>query len=233
MVVTMTDYKTFTGVAGAYGHGDYSDYMPTQNADGTWTPGEWLPPVRPVLCKSGYHWCDGELQLLRHLGEACYVIEHKGETVRGDDKCASETIRLLFPVETYNETNLRLFAVDCARQVAHLTEDPELVHAILDVCVAYAEYGEEWATAWAAARAAAWDATGATARAAAGAAAWDATGDAAWAAARAAAWAAAGAAAWDAARDAAGDAAWDAQSDLLARYLSGEVGPLVERDGDD
>ncbi len=197
----MTDYKTFNGTAGAYGHGDYSDYMPTQNADGTWTPGAWLPPVRPSLCESGYHWCDGELNLLRHPGESCYVIEHDGETVRGDDKCASEAIRLLYPVETYNETNLRLFAVDFARQVAHLTEDPELVHAVLDVCVAYAEYGEEW--------------------------------DAARDAARAAAWAAARDAAWAAARDAAWDAARAAQSDLLARYLNGEVGPLVERDGDD
>jgi hypothetical protein len=209
----MTDYKTFNGTAGAYGHGDYSDYMPTQNADGTWTPGEWLPPVKPRLCESGYHWCDGELQLLRHLGETCYVIEPDGETVRGDDKCASGTIRLLFPVEAYNETNLRLFAVDCARQVAHLTEDPELTHAVLDVCVAYAEYGEEWA----AARDAAGVAAGAAARAAAGAAAGAAARDAAWVAA----WAAAG------------DAAWDAQSDLLARYLNGEVGPLVERGGDD
>jgi hypothetical protein len=66
------------------------------------------------------------------------------------------------------------------------------------------------AAAWAAARAAAWDAAWAAARDAAGDAAWAAAGDAARDAARAAARDAAWAAARDAARDAAWDAAWDA-----------------------
>jgi hypothetical protein len=79
------------------------------------------------------------------------------------------------------------------------------------------------AAAWAAARAAAWDA----ARAAARAAAWDA----ARAAARAAAWDAARAAAWDAAWDAARAAAGDAARAALAptmRHLQREAFTLLD-----
>ena len=53
----MTEYKTMNGTAGAYGHGDYTDYLPKQRADGTWKPGKWLPKETPELCVSGYHWC--------------------------------------------------------------------------------------------------------------------------------------------------------------------------------
>jgi hypothetical protein len=75
-----------------------------------------------------------------------------------------------------------------------------------------------WASAWASAGASAGDAAWASAWASAGAsagdAAWDAAGDAAWASAGAsagdAAWDAAGDAAWASAGDAAWDAAWAA-----------------------
>ena len=69
---------------------------------------------------------------------------------------------------------------------------------------------EELRAAWAAARAAAWDAARAAARAAAMAATWDAAGAAAWAAARAATWDAVRDSAWDSAGAAARAAAWDA-----------------------
>jgi hypothetical protein len=107
------------------------------------------------------------------------------------------------------DREIRLFAVDCARQVQHLMTDP-LSLAALDVAERFAnglatseELDAARAEAWAAADAA-WAAAGAAAGAAA---------DAAWAAARAAAWAAARAAAWAAARAAAraaADAAWAA-----------------------
>ena len=103
------------------------------------------------------------------------------------------------------DREIRLFAVDCARQVQHLMTDPRSL-AALDVAERFAnglatseELDAARAEAWAAADAA-WAAAGAAAGAAARdaadaadaarAAAWDAA-DAAWAAARDTAWAAA------------------------------------------
>lgn len=200
----MTIYKTLTGTSGAYGHGDYADYLPTKSEDGAYTPGDWLPPVKPEICSSGYHTCAGVEQLVHHLGESVYEAETRGECVKGDDKQTHESIRLLRKVETWSERTARLFSVDCARRVAHLTGDPELTNACLDICVAYAEFGDEWS----AAREAAWVAARDAARDAASAASRDAAEVAAW--------------------DAAEVAAWEAQANLLARYLAGEEGPLVE-----
>ena len=172
----MTIYKTLTGTSGAYGHGDYADYLPTKSEDGAYTPGDWLPPVKPEICSSGYHTCAGVEQLVHHLGESVYKAETRGECVKGDDKQTHESIRLLRKVETWSERTARLFSVDCARRVAHLTGDPELTNACLDICVAYAEFGDEWSAAREAASAAAREA------------AWDAALAAAWAASRDAAW---------------------------------------------
>jgi hypothetical protein len=101
---------------------------------------------------------------------------------------------------------MRLFAVWCARQVQHLTNDERSARAI-DTAEAFAHGNatqEDLAAAWAAARDAAWDAAWAVARDAA----WAVARDAAWAVARDAAWAAAWDAAWAVARAAARDAAW-------------------------
>lgn len=71
-------YKTMNGTAGAYGHGDYSGYLPRGSR-----PGKWLPPVKPVLCESGYHSCEDPLGLLVHYGPELYAVEVRGEVVRG------------------------------------------------------------------------------------------------------------------------------------------------------
>jgi hypothetical protein len=101
------------------------------------------------------------------------------------------------------DKQLRLIAVDCARQVQHLMTDQRSINA-LDVAERYAN-GEATYEELAAARAAAWAAARDAAWAAAGAA-----GDAAWAAA----WAAR-AAAGDAARD----AAWGKQAEIVRKYV--------------
>jgi hypothetical protein len=125
------------------------------------------------------------------------------------------------------DSDWRLYAVWCARQVQHLMSDERSV-AALDVAERHATgqaTDEELESARAAAWAAAEDAARVAAKAAgdaaraAGAAARAAAGDAAWEAARVAAWAAEDAArvaakaaedaAWEAARVAA-KAAWDA-----------------------
>ena len=102
------------------------------------------------------------------------------------------------------QREMRLYAVDCARSVQHLTTDPRSLAAI-DVAERHAD-------------GVATDAELEAARAAARAAAWDA----AWAAARAAAWAAAWAAARAAAWDAARGEAEEVQADLL-RIVCSEI----------
>ena len=157
-------WKTMNGTHGSYGHGEWS--LPRGKR-----PGKWMPTAPPVLCKSGYHVCRDLCEVLIHSGPELYEVEVRGEHVDGDDKAAWEQARLIRRIPEWNERTLRLFVVDCARMVAHLTADPELTDAVLDICVAYAEFGEEWAAAAraasAAAETAAWDA------------AWDAPGDAA------------------------------------------------------
>ena len=157
-------WKTMNGTHGSYGHGEW--YLPVGKR-----PGKWMPKVKPALCVSGYHVCRDLSEVLMHPGPELYEAEVRGEHVDGDNKSAWEQARLIRRVPEWNERTLRLFVVDCARMVAHLTADPELTNAVLDICVAYVEFGESWAAAavaaGAAAEAAAWDA------------AWDAPGDAA------------------------------------------------------
>jgi len=205
-------YKSLTSdLRGLYGYGDYTEYMPRGKR-----PGKWLPPVDPVLCKSGYHGCETLADLLFHLGERIVDCEARGTVDRGGDKVACEQIRIVSEHTTWNPETQRLFAVDCARIVVGryaAVNDRPLLHACLDVCVASGLYGKEWDTA----RNAAWDA------------AWNAAGNAAWNAADAARNAAWNAAAF-AARNAAWNAARDEQAALLERYLAGEQGPFVEEE---
>ncbi len=55
-------------------HGGEAEWsLPTRNADGTWTPGEWMPPVEGDLepCLNGYHVVSIE-QLPRWLSERIF-----------------------------------------------------------------------------------------------------------------------------------------------------------------
>ncbi len=145
-------YKTMDGTSGVYGHGEWS--LPTQNEDGSWTPGEWMPRVPAVLCESGYHYCRDMSDLLAHLGPEIYDVEVRGTVVEGDDKACAREARLVRRMwaDTWTPETQRLFAVDCARRVAYLTGNPGLTNACLDVCAAYAMYGDEWAAVRDAAR---------------------------------------------------------------------------------
>lgn len=206
----MTIYKTLNGTAGAYGYGCWS--LPTLNPDGTYTPGEWMVPVKPALCESGYHCCRNLPEVVIHLASEIYELEPADlETTmriareyeiewdpswpivhKGDDKivyaCARLTRRLW--ADTWTPEAQALFAIDCTRMAADLAPGLELTHTCLN---------------FAAVRAAL------------------AARDAIWAA-------------WQAAlavRAAAREAEWIAlsqQTALLERYLAGEQGPLVERE---
>lgn len=116
-----------------------------------------------------------------------------------------------------SNTELRLFAVWCARQIQHLMTDPRSIAAI-DVAERYAE-GKATDAELAAARSAAWAAAAAAswavAAAEAAAASWAVARSAPWTAARSASWAAAAArsASWAEALA----AARNAQADWLRR----------------
>src|SRR5574343_1805475 len=105
MGLPMTLYKTLDGTAGAYGHGDYTDYLPKGKR-----PGKWLPKVKPELCESGYHYCTNPLDCLSHYGPDLYDVEVRGTVVTGADKSAAEQMRLVRRVDCWTEENLRLFA---------------------------------------------------------------------------------------------------------------------------
>lgn len=217
----MTLYKTLNGTAGAYGYGCWS--LPTLNPDGTYTPGEWMPPVKPVLCKSGYHYCRDLSEVVIHLASEIYELEPADleTTMRiarecgtewdpswpivyeGDDKivhaCGRLTRRLW--ADTWTPEAQVLFAADCVRMVADLAPGPEPTHAGSGIAAARAALA---------------------AREAAQVAAWDAVWDAAQTVR-------AVLAAWDASQEA-GRATLSRQTALLERYLAGEQGPLVERE---
>ena len=212
--------------------GDAEWSLPTRNADGTWTPGEWMPPVKGALvpCWNGYHVVSIE-QLPMWLGERIFEAQTGEEIVHADDKSVVRTCRLIREFASWNERTARLFACDCAEHVLSLYEakypDDRRPRKAIETARRYAEgkaaveeLTDVWAAAWAAAEDAAEDAAEAAAwaaaRAAARAAAWDA------------AWDAAGAAAEDAARAAAWAAAWAAALDVERQWQAGRLGEILE-----
>ena len=146
------------------------------------------------LCACGLHASERIIDALQYApGPMVYKVKLHGEILRGYDKACATRRTYIAGMDATNI--LRSFARQCALDVVHLWDAP-------DVVVKYLKTGD--ATLRDAARAAAWDA--------ARAAAWDA----AWAA-RDAAWAAR-----DAARDAA-RAARDAQNTRLTEMVEKEL----------
>ena len=145
--------------------------------------GEWTKPETPVLCESGWH-AMYERDVLTHLpddtGAKLWRVEVRGAIVKGGDKIAAESMRLLYCLGETTDSNLRLFACDVAEDALSLVESPDPRSlAAIEVARRYAvgaatrgELAAAWDAAWDAARAAA----GAAAGGAAGAAAWAAAG---------------------------------------------------------
>ncbi len=221
-------YYKVLGKHGRSCHGGETEWsLPTRNDDGTWSPGEWMPPVDGELepCANGYHVVTLE-QLPDWLGERIFVAEIGDEVVNGGNKSVTRTCRLTRECTGWNERTARLFACDCAEHVLSLYEaqypDDGRPRKAIEIARRYAEGKaavEELDAAWAAA----WAAEGA-ARAAVGAAAEDAAGavaGAAWAA-----WAAAGAA-W-AAEAAAGAVAGAAAEDAERQWQVGRLRKILE-----
>ena len=131
---------------------------------GTWKLNEWREVEgKLVLCENGFHLCDGELHLLKWLGQAIYEAEYDGEIVRGDDKVVVRKARIIRKLDAWNERTARLFACDCAEHVLHIFEneypDDNRPRKVIEVARRYANgevNEEEWDAASAAASAAAW-----------------------------------------------------------------------------
>lgn len=195
--------------------------------------GVWLEHDGPIaICVSGLHASRRPWHALAYApGPVLCEVEVEGVEAEHDDKLVARRRRIVRRVDLTDD--LRAFARQCALDVIHLWEAPDVVRRYLetgdeslraaardaawDVTRDVATDDAAWAAAWAAVRAAA-----------RGDAAWD---DAAWYVAWAAAWDAAAAivradAAWDAVmvdtRDAErAAAAWDAVRDA-ARAAQGE-----------
>ena len=190
-----------------------------------WIIGKWRKCKGELsLCHNGFHASQKPIDSLSYVtGTRWFECEARGQILKDTDKfCASE-MRI---VKEIPNKVIQRFAIDCAWRVLHKFEekypDDKRPRQAIEAARAYLKSPTEEnlaaEAAWAAARAAAWDAAEAAwdaaeaAWAAAGGAAWDAA-EGAWDAAEAA-WAAAGGAAggaaWAAARAAARAAAWDA-----------------------
>ena len=137
-------------------HGGTGLWSLPQNGE----PGEWMPPIEGKLvpCSNGYHLCR-EQDLLRWLGPTIWAAEYRGERIDDDEKAVVREARLVHQYTNWNERTARLFACDCAERVVHLCGDDDRPRNAIEVARRYAN-GEatdnELASAWDAARDAAW-----------------------------------------------------------------------------
>jgi len=232
-------YKLLTADGSSCNGGSAKWHLPTQNEDGSWAPGAWMPPIEdPKLCSRGYHLLCSLWDILNWEGEALFAAEGRGAEERDPSKVAVEEARLPRLITATLHQSLALFSADCSERVLHLYEtaypNDMLPRRTIDAARAWAlnptdENAAAWASIWDIAWAAGgeratwgtWGAwvVGVSARGTAWAAR-DAVGYAAGAAG--AAGYAAGDAAWDAAWAAAGAAELEWQKRHLAELL-GEV----------
>ncbi len=200
-----TLYKVLVDGEAAHG-GDYTYGLPTQDNDGTWTPGGWTEPLdRVAICTRGYHLTTAPEKWLR-VNCTVYEAEGTGAQANEDDKTAYESVRLLRPAPEAMPAywpKVEQFICDLGNiQWFRPDGRPNPEWRLFTAPTLSAARDAAWATARAIAWDAAWDAAWAAARATARATAREAV----WAAARATA----RATAWTATRDAARDAAWAA-----------------------
>ena len=115
--------------------------------------GEWLVHDGPaVMCQSGLHASRHPFDALTYApGNVLCLVECKDIVTKHDDKLVCRRRRIVARFDA--ESMLRQFARQCALDVLHLWDAPDIVRQ-------YLETGNE------SLRAAAWAATGAAARAA-------------------------------------------------------------------
>lgn len=119
--------------------------LPIQNADGSWTPGEWMPELPYALSRwYGYQLCqEKDLAYWSSSywsGHAIYGAEYRGEMIELDDKLMVRQARLLHPYTNWNDRTASLFGIWCAREVAKSVGNPNpLLMAAYDVAEQFIE----------------------------------------------------------------------------------------------
>ena len=97
--------------------------LPTQNEDGTWTPGDWMDDIHGELeiCDNGYHVIKFD-QLIYWLNARIFEVAVDGEIIECDDKSICRKCRLVRELTAWNERSVRLFTCDCAEHVLSIFE---------------------------------------------------------------------------------------------------------------
>jgi hypothetical protein len=101
--ITTTLYKVLVDGASCHG-GSLTWPLPTQNDDGSWTPGEWVSVQGDlVLCENALHLTDHPASWYAERSQ-CWAAEHRGEVAGELDgawgsKVGVREARLLRPVE--------------------------------------------------------------------------------------------------------------------------------------
>jgi len=114
--------------------------------DMTWEPGQWYEVTGDLVpCRNGFHLCR-EQDLLDWLQEEIWEAEYEGEVIDHGNKLVVRKARITKQCAGWNERSARLFAVDCAQDVAHLIPGPEAQECI-EVARAYASQEASWSDA--------------------------------------------------------------------------------------
>ena len=91
----------------SWNNGTFSWDLPTQNADGTWTPGAWTPKVDIDYCRSGYHgtncapkwWGEGVTAWwMEYHPDAKIITPDQGGPSGEGNKFCGEQCRLVRPL---------------------------------------------------------------------------------------------------------------------------------------
>ena len=106
---TKTYYKVLRRDPSGTLHSCHGSTMawPAPTADG---PGEWLPPVKPRMCSTGYHLTTDPARWFDAADRVVFAVEHDGEMVSdGGDKVSVEMCRLVRELTHAELAELRIF----------------------------------------------------------------------------------------------------------------------------
>lgn len=117
----MTLYKALRTNGHALVAKSFAWPLPTLNEDGTWTPGEWTPPIDDLSeCNSGYHLCRLS-QLPRFIGPMiCEAEIHPdAQVLEGEYSLVVSSARLT-RILRWDTRRMQMWALQCAEHVQHL-----------------------------------------------------------------------------------------------------------------
>jgi hypothetical protein len=120
-------YKVLDGNGESCHGGDSTWSLPTQNENGAWHPGDWMPEIEGELepCENGYHVVRFD-QLSQWLHTCIFEVEVDGELIEAEDKYVCRKCRLVRELMAWNTETQRRFSLACARHVECLSKDPRV-----------------------------------------------------------------------------------------------------------